>query len=31
VRAALMIEACRKMLDELGVEPEDILFDDFGE
>ncbi|MBW2236153.1 MAG: NADH:ubiquinone reductase (Na(+)-transporting) subunit F [Deltaproteobacteria bacterium] len=27
----MMIEACRKMLDELGVEPEDILFDDFGE
>ena len=27
----MMIEACRKMLDELGVEPENILFDDFGE
>ncbi|MBW2371952.1 MAG: NADH:ubiquinone reductase (Na(+)-transporting) subunit F [Deltaproteobacteria bacterium] len=27
----MMIEACRKMLDDLGVEPEDILFDDFGE
>jgi Na+-transporting NADH:ubiquinone oxidoreductase subunit F len=27
----MMIEACKKMLDELGVEPEDILLDDFGE
>jgi Na+-transporting NADH:ubiquinone oxidoreductase subunit F len=27
----MMIEACKKMLDELGVEPGDILFDDFGE
>jgi Na+-transporting NADH:ubiquinone oxidoreductase subunit F len=27
----MMIEACKRMLDELGVEPEDILFDDFGE
>ncbi len=26
----LMIEACKKMLDELGVEPENIMFDDFG-
>ena len=27
----LMIDACMKMLDDLGVEPENILFDDFGE
>jgi Na+-transporting NADH:ubiquinone oxidoreductase subunit F len=27
----MMIAACTRMLDELGVEPEDILFDDFGE
>jgi Na+-transporting NADH:ubiquinone oxidoreductase subunit F len=27
----LMIDACKKMLDDLGVEPESILFDDFGE
>jgi Na+-transporting NADH:ubiquinone oxidoreductase subunit F len=27
----LMIAACKKMLNEIGVEPEDILFDDFGE
>ncbi len=27
----MMIDACKKMLDELGVEPENILFDDFGE
>ena len=27
----MMIAACKKMLDELGVEPESILFDDFGE
>ena len=26
----MMIVACRKMLDDLGVEPESILFDDFG-
>lgn len=26
----MMIEACQKMLDSLGVEPENILFDDFG-
>jgi Na+-transporting NADH:ubiquinone oxidoreductase subunit F len=26
----MMIEACRRMLDELGVEPENVLFDDFG-
>ena len=26
----MMIDACQKMLDELGVEPESILFDDFG-
>lgn len=26
----LMLEACTKMLDGLGVEPENILFDDFG-
>lgn len=26
----LMIEACKRMLDELGVDPGDILFDDFG-
>ena len=26
----LMLEACMKMLDSLGVEPENILFDDFG-
>ena len=27
----MMIAACRAMLDSLGVEPENILFDDFGE
>ena len=27
----MMIEACKRMLDELGVEPENISFDDFGE
>ena len=26
----MMIDACKKMLDELGVEPESVLFDDFG-
>ena len=26
----MMIEACKKMLDELGVEPENVMFDDFG-
>ena len=26
----LMLKACMQMLDELGVEPENILFDDFG-
>jgi Na+-transporting NADH:ubiquinone oxidoreductase subunit F len=26
----LMLQACLKMLDDLGVEPENILFDDFG-
>ncbi len=26
----LMLKACREMLDSLGVEPENILFDDFG-
>jgi len=26
----LMLSACRKMLDNLGVDPEDVLFDDFG-
>ena len=26
----LMLQACMKMLDNLGVEPENILFDDFG-
>jgi Na+-transporting NADH:ubiquinone oxidoreductase subunit F len=26
----MMIDACKKMLDDLGVEPESILFDDFG-
>ena len=26
----LMLEACRNMLDELGVEPENIAYDDFG-
>jgi len=26
----LMIEACRRMLDDLGVEPENVMFDDFG-
>ncbi len=26
----MMIEACKKMLDDLGVEPESIMFDDFG-
>jgi len=25
-----MIAACRKMLDDLGVEPTNIRFDDFG-
>ncbi len=27
----MMIDACKKMLDDLGVEPENVLFDDFGE
>ena len=27
----MMIAACKKMLDELGVEPENVMFDDFGE
>jgi len=27
----LMIAACKKMLEELGVEPENVMFDDFGE
>jgi len=26
----MMIDACKKMLDELGVEPENVMFDDFG-
>ena len=26
----MMIDACKKMLDDLGVEPENIMFDDFG-
>jgi Na+-transporting NADH:ubiquinone oxidoreductase subunit F len=26
----MMLDACRKMLDDLGVEPENILYDDFG-
>ena len=26
----LMLQACQKMLDDLGVEPEYVLFDDFG-
>ena len=26
----MMMEACFKMLDSLGVEPENIMFDDFG-
>jgi Na+-transporting NADH:ubiquinone oxidoreductase subunit F len=26
----MMIEACKKMLDELGVEPENVMLDDFG-
>jgi Na+-transporting NADH:ubiquinone oxidoreductase subunit F len=26
----LMLAACRKMLDDLGVEPENVMFDDFG-
>ncbi len=26
----MMIAACKKMLDELGVEPENVMFDDFG-
>jgi Na+-transporting NADH:ubiquinone oxidoreductase subunit F len=26
-----MIAACKRILDEIGVEPEDILFNDFGE
>ena len=26
----MMLQACMKMLDDLGVEPENILFDDFG-
>ena len=26
----VMIAACRKMLDDLGVEPDNILYDDFG-
>jgi Na+-transporting NADH:ubiquinone oxidoreductase subunit F len=27
----MMIAACKKMLDDLGVEPENVMFDDFGE
>jgi Na+-transporting NADH:ubiquinone oxidoreductase subunit F len=27
----MMIAACKKMLDELGVEPDNVMFDDFGE
>ena len=27
----MMIEACKKMLSDLGVEPENVMFDDFGE
>ena len=27
----MMIEACKKMLDDLGVEPENVMLDDFGE
>jgi Na+-transporting NADH:ubiquinone oxidoreductase subunit F len=27
----MMIEACKKMLDDLGVDPENVMFDDFGE
>ncbi len=27
----MMNEACKKMLDELGVEPENVMLDDFGE
>jgi len=26
----MMLKACMDMLDNLGVEPENILFDDFG-
>ena len=26
----LMLKACREMLDNLGVEPENVLYDDFG-
>jgi Na+-transporting NADH:ubiquinone oxidoreductase subunit F len=26
----MMIDACKKMLDDLGVEPENVMFDDFG-
>jgi Na+-transporting NADH:ubiquinone oxidoreductase subunit F len=26
----MMMDACFKMLDNLGVEPENIMFDDFG-
>ncbi len=26
----MMLQACMKMLDDFGVEPENILFDDFG-
>ncbi|MGB5888438.1 MAG: NADH:ubiquinone reductase (Na(+)-transporting) subunit F, partial [Thermoanaerobaculia bacterium] len=26
----LMLQACRQMFDDLGVEPENVLFDDFG-
>ena len=26
----MMISACQKMLDDLGVEEENVLFDDFG-
>lgn len=26
----LMLQACRKMLEDLGVEPENVLYDDFG-
>ena len=26
----LMLKACREMLDDLGVEPENVMYDDFG-
>jgi Na+-transporting NADH:ubiquinone oxidoreductase subunit F len=26
----MMLDACRKMLEDLGVEPENVLYDDFG-